>query len=116
MKLDPDAVKRVQALPRELRGAAVSWFPTPEREAQVKRELAAEQQLQNERREKELTLMVKRGLDAAYGFEVKEALLHAMRQCDHHPTLEQLEGMGKVIREGKKKARALEPARGRGAR
>jgi glutaminase len=115
MKLDPEAVKSVQALPKDLRGLAVSFLPTPEREAAIARELAAEQQQQAKRRERELASAVLRGQDGAFGLEVKEALLHAMRQCDHKPSLDQLERMGKIIRDGKKKAAALTPAR-RGAR
>lgn len=116
MKLDPDAVQRIQSLPRELRGLAVAFCPTPEREAQLRADEARERTQRDARRKDELSRVMLRGLDGAFGIEVKGALTSAMRQCGDNPTLEQLERMALIIRSGKKKAAATAPQHGRGAR
>lgn len=115
-QLDRDAQAQLQRLPPELRAHAAAFFPTPEREAEIRREEAERKRLDDLERERNLAALVVRGQDGAFGVEVRDALTHAMRQCDARPTLEQLQRMAAIIREGQKKAAALAPKHGRGVR
>lgn len=110
-QLPSEAEARIARLPAELQGLARELYPDEQRDAAVRAREAEAAAVARTQRAEELRRQVDRGLDAAFGFEVKEQLLSKMRQCDHRPSFEQLEAMCRIISDGRKKAAALKPAR-----